>query len=83
MKTPKIYCLHNLIDWYNLKDPSLNIEKKGLNILPLEHSAWLSEFIEAHGHFCLTTTLSGEYPKIECKFELSKQQIDHKGHDNF
>lgn len=82
MKTPKIYCLHKLIDWYNIKDPTLNIEKKSLNMLPIEDSAWLSGFIDADGHFSVRTTLSGQYPKIECKFELSQRQIDHNGHDN-
>jgi hypothetical protein len=35
MRTPKIYSLYNLIDWYNLKDSNLNIEKKELNKLSL------------------------------------------------
>ena len=82
MRTPKIYSLFNLIDWYNLKDETLNIEKKGLNLLPLDYTPWLSGFIEADGHFLVRSTLRDIYPKVECKFEVSQRQIDHKGHDN-
>ena len=28
MKTPKINALWKLIDWFNMKDPNLNFEKK-------------------------------------------------------
>ena len=82
IKTPKIYSLFNLIDWYNLKNGTLNIEKKSLNTLPLSYTPWLSGFIEADGHFSVRSTLTGKYPKIECKFELCQSQIDHKGHNN-
>jgi hypothetical protein len=43
----------------------------------------LSGFIEADGHFSLRTTLKSKYPRIECKFELTQQKIDHKGYDYF
>lgn len=78
MRTPKIYSLYNLIDWYNSKNSGIFIEKKELNNLPLNSTPWLSGFIEADGHFSVRSTLSG----IECKFELCQRQIDHKGHDN-
>ena len=38
--------------------------------------------IESDGHFSVRSTLTGKYPKIECKFELSQRQIDHLGFDN-
>ena len=38
---------------------------------------WLSGFIEAVGHFSARTTLTGKYPKIECKFEIVQSQKDH------
>ena len=38
--------------------------------------------IESDGHFSVRTTMSGKYPKIECKFELSQRQLDHLGYDN-
>jgi LAGLIDADG endonuclease len=33
--------------------------------------------IESDGHFNIRATMTGKYPKIECKFELSQRQIDH------
>ena len=83
MRTSKIYSLYNLIDWYNLKDPNLKIEKKELNRLSLDFTPWLSGFIEADGHFYLRTSVKSKYPRIECKFELSQRKIDHKGYDSF
>ena len=82
MRTPKIYSLYNLIDWYNSKDLNISIEKKELNKLPLSSTPWLSGFIEADGHFSVRSSLSSIYPRIECKFELSQRRIDHKGYDN-
>ena len=82
MRTNKIYCLYNLIDWLNLRFEEMNIPKKPLNNSPLEYNAWLSGFIEAKGHFSLRTTTTSKYPKVECKFELSKSQKDHNGRDN-
>ena len=82
MRTPKIYSLYNLIDWLNLRFEEINIPKKPLNMSPLESNAWLSGFIEADGHFSIRTTTTSKYPRVECKFELSQRQIDHKGRDN-
>ena len=82
MKTPKIYSLYKLIDWFN-KDPSFNIEKLPINIEPFSNNAWLSGFIEADGHFSVRATMLSKYPKIECKFELSQRQKDHLGYSNY
>ena len=38
--------------------------------------------IESDGHFSIRTTMTGKYPKIECKFELSQRQKDHLGFNN-
>lgn len=38
--------------------------------------------IESDGHFSIRTTMTSKYPKIECKFELSKKQKDHLEYDN-
>jgi LAGLIDADG endonuclease len=81
MRTPKIYALNNLIDWLNLKFEGLNIPKFLINNSPFLSNAWLSGFIEADGHFRVTTI--SKYPKVECKFELSQRQMDHNGHNNF
>lgn len=82
MRTPKIYSLYNLIDWLNLRFEEINIPKKPLNMSPLESNAWLSGFIEADGHFSIRTTTTSKHQRVECKFELSQRQIDHKGRDN-
>jgi len=39
-------------------------------------------FIEADASFQVRTTLSGKYPKLECKLEISQRREDHKGYDN-
>jgi hypothetical protein len=38
--------------------------------------------IESDGHFSIRTTMTGKYPKIECKFELSQRQKDYLGFNN-
>ncbi len=83
MRTPKIYSLYNLIDWYNSKN--LNLEKKALDTSPIGSTAWLSGFIEADGHFLVRTTLvsKNNYPKVQCRFELCQRQTDHKGYNNY
>uniref|UniRef100_UPI002028ED1E hypothetical protein n=1 Tax=Russula rosea TaxID=176822 RepID=UPI002028ED1E len=82
MRTPKIYSLYYLIDWLNFKFKEINIPKKPLNNSSLDSNAWLSGFIEADGHFSVRTTITSKYSKVECKFELSQRQIDHKGNNN-
>ena len=82
MRTPKIYALNKLIDWLNFKLEGINIPKNSLNNNPLDSNAWLSGFIEADGHFSVRTTTTSNYPRVECKFELSQRQIDHNGRNN-
>ena len=79
MRTPKINSLYNLIDYYK----NINIEKKPLNNQPLNTNSWLSGFLEADGSFQIRSTVSGKYPKFECKLEISQRQTDHKGFSNF
>ena len=74
MKTPKIFSLYKLIDWLNnKKGTNLNLSKLPLNIDSLSKDAWLSGFIESDGHFSIRTTMTGKYPKIECKFESLRE----------
>lgn len=82
MKTPKINSLYKLIDWINIKDPKLNIIKLPLNDNLLGKDAWLSGMIESDGHFSVRTTITGKYPKIECKFEFSQSRKNHLGYSN-
>ena len=86
MKTPKIYSLYKLIDYLNNQNPNLNLPKLPLCSTPLDKDAWLSGMIESDGHFSVRTTIpSGvqcQYPKIECRFELSQRQIDHLGYSH-
>ena len=77
MRTPKIYALYNLINWLNLKFEEINIPRKSLNNSPLDSNAWLSGFIEADGHFSVRTTTTSNFPRVECKFELSQRQNDN------
>lgn len=45
MRTSKIYSLHNLINWVNMKNNDLNLIKLPLCTIPLNADAWLSGFI--------------------------------------
>lgn len=85
-RTPKIHSFWNLIDWLNNKNIKLNIIKKSLINSSLLDNSWLSGFIEADGHFNVrnteTNTLKNTKPKVECKFELSQRQNDHRGNNN-
>jgi len=82
MKTPKIFSLYKLIDWLVSNNKYSNLKKLPLNKDSLNKDAWLSGFIESDGQFSVRTTLTGKYPKIECKFELSQRQKDHLGYSN-
>lgn len=98
MRTPKIESLYRLIEWLNnSKNTSparfanrplsgatceTNFIKKPLDDSPLASNAWLSGFIEADGSFQVRTSLSGKYPKLECKLEIFQRQTDHNGNNN-
>lgn len=82
MRTPKFNSLFKLIEWLNNENPKLNIHKLSLSSKPLNEKAWFSGMIESDGHFSIRTTMTSKYPKIECKFELSKRQKDHLEYDN-
>lgn len=81
MRTPKIESLYKLIDWLN-NSKNTNFLKKPLNDSPLTSNAWLSGFIEADGSFQVRTTLTGKYPRSECKLEITQRQRDHNGNSN-
>lgn len=81
MRTPKIHSFNALIDFLN-KTKSTNIKKYCVSLDPLQSNPWLSGFIEADASFQVRTTLSGKYPKLECKLEISQRRVDKKGYDN-
>jgi len=81
MRTPKIHSLNALIDFLN-STKGTRFEKKSVSIDLLYSNPWLSGFIEADASFQVRTTLSGKYPKLECKLEISQIRLDHKGYDN-
>ena len=81
MRTPKIYSVNALIDFFN-KTKGTSIKIYCVSIEPLHSNPWLSGFMEADASFQVRTTLSGKYPKLECKLEISQRRVDHKGCDN-
>ena len=81
MRTPKIHSLNALIDFFN-NTKGTTIEKYSVSIEPIYSNPWLSGFIEADASFQVRTTISGKYPKLECKLEISQRREDHKGYDN-
>jgi hypothetical protein len=82
MRTPKMYVLHNLINWLNNKNLNLNITKKGIDNTPLITNAWLSGMIESDGHFSVRTSLNSKNIKLECKMELTQKQKDKNDRSN-
>jgi len=82
MRTPKINALFDLIEWLN-NQYSLDINRLELDKSPINSNSWFTGFIDADGHFSVRTTVTSIYPKIECKFELSQRQVDHKGKNNY
>ncbi len=86
MRTPKIYALHNLIDWLNNKNQNINFDKKSVSNNNIGSSAWLSGFIDSDGHFSVRVSLASnsknKYNKLECKLELSQRQNDHNNNNN-
>ena len=81
MRTPKIHSLNALIDFLN-QTKGTSIEKHSVSIDSIDSNPWLSGFIEADASFQVRTTLSGKYPRYECKLEISQRRLDHKGYDN-
>jgi LAGLIDADG endonuclease len=81
MRTPKIYSLYALIDFFNVFK-NTNLEKKPLCNKCLVSNSWLSGFIDADGSFQVRTTERGKYTKYECKLEIVQRQIDYKGYNN-
>jgi hypothetical protein len=80
MRSPKVEGLWRLIDWFNNRFPSTEIQKAPLVAGSLDQTAWLSGFIEADGHFTVRLSESKNYPRrIECKFELTQAR---KGSEN-
>ena len=85
MRTPKIYDLWKVIDWFNTenlspvppkeKEKGGKIVKREKDESSLLSNGWLSGFIEADGHFYVRT--NPIQFKIECKFEIVQPIIDH------
>jgi hypothetical protein len=59
------FSFYKLIDWLNNSKNTNWL--KPLNDSSLTSNAWLSGFIEADGSFQVRTTLTGKYPRSECK----------------
>lgn len=83
MRTPKISSIYSLIDWLKKVDRDYDyIPKLPLNTKPIEDDAWLSGIIDSKGRFIVRGVIIDNYPKIECKFELSKRQKDDLENSN-
>lgn len=52
MRTSKINCLYELIDWFNYKY-GLTIVKNPLDISPISSNSWFAGFIDADGSFSI------------------------------
>ena len=70
-RTPKIDQLYKLIDWINIKEPSINIPKLPLDNSSLDSNSWLTGFIDSDGNFYIRFSLK----QISCKFSLEQRMI--------
>ena len=61
----------------------MNIDKLPLDNSAIDSNSWLSGFIDADGHFSVRTTVNSKSPKLECKFELTQRQVDHRKQSNY
>lgn len=43
----------------------------------------MDDCLDFYGSFIVRTTITGKYPKFECKFEVSQTQTDFRGFSNF
>lgn len=85
LKTPKIYQLHNLIDWLN-KNHNTAINKLPLNKDNLENSSWLSGFVDADGSFSVQYTKTEEGAKkrkISCRLRIEQRILDPITNDSY
>ena len=78
MRTPKIYQLHNLIDWLN-KNHGTNISKLPLKDNYLPEDGWLSGFIDSDGSFSVQYTKlenGAKKRKISCRLRIEQRILD-------
>lgn len=78
LRTPKIYQLHNLIDWLN-KNHSVNINKLPIKNKYLGNDSWLSGFIDADGSFSVQHTKlenGAKKRKISCRLRIEQRMLD-------
>jgi hypothetical protein len=76
----KLYQLNKLIDYLNIKSPSIILEKLPLDTSPLQNNSWLAGFIEADGSFQVRTSLTTKQPRLGLSFELSQARISRHGY---
>lgn len=82
MRTPKIYRLNKLIDWYNEDFKSDFLVKKDLDISPIESNSWLSGMSDADSNFniIITPRKNGNY-RVSRQWRLEFAQKTYYGMD--
>lgn len=74
LRTPKIVKFNLLIDFLNLKFPTLLLSKKEIDNSKLDSNAWLSGFLDADGYFGVILSGKGT---VNCRFELVQSSVNH------
>nr|ATI20300.1 LAGLIDADG endonuclease [Juglanconis sp.] len=85
LKTPKIYQLHNLIDWLN-KNHRSGFEKLPLNKDSIQNSRWLSGFVDADGSFSvqhIKTETGAAKRKIACRLRIEQRILDPETSESY
>ena len=85
LRTPKIYQLHNLIDWLN-KNHNARINKLPLKQTPLSNDSWLSGFVDADGSFSVQHTKiekGAKKRKISCRLRIEQRKVDPVSNESY
>jgi hypothetical protein len=58
MRTPKVDALNKMIHWFNTHTDLPKVQPLGLDTTPILNNSWFAGFMDADGHFQLTTRIS-------------------------
>jgi len=75
LRTPKIYALYKLIDWFD-ETKNIKIPKLGIDFTNLNNNSWLSGFLDTDGSFSAFYKLNklNIVTELRCYMRISQKQ---------